>query len=90
MFSNSDGVRQAALDVDGVLELRAGFRRWLSDLSGGRHQVLLADDIGEIGAGQPELRQLVGANPEAHGVVALADDHRGADARACARSGPRG
>ena len=75
-----DAFRQAALDVDGVLELRARFGGRLSDLSGGRHKVLFVDDVGEIGSGQPEFRQLVGANPEAHGVVALADDHRGADA----------
>ena len=80
MFSNSAG-RKAALDIDRVLELRAGFRRRLSDLSGGRYQILLADYVGEIVAGQPQLGEFVRANPEAHRVVALADDHRGPDSR---------
>ena len=39
---------------------------------------------------RPEFGQFVGPDPEAHGIVALADDHRGADARECGRSGPPG
>src|SRR6476661_2165976 len=37
-------VGEPALNIDRILELRAGFRRWLSYLSGGRYKILLTDN----------------------------------------------
>ena len=73
-------VCKAPLHVDRVLKLRSGLGGRLADLSGRGHNVLLADHVGEVSACQTEFRELVRPYPEPHRIVALADDHGGADA----------
>ncbi len=72
---------------DGPAPLAEGdgaFNRRLPDLARCGDKVLLLDHIGDVGTGQSQLGELIRPNPEAHGIVALADNHCGPDTR-----GPR-
>ena len=60
---------EAAARGDGVLELLPGERRGLADLPGRGLEVLLPDRIGHIARGEPEARQPLRVQPEAHAIV---------------------
>jgi hypothetical protein len=55
--------------------------RLLAKAAGGELVVLLADGGGDIAGRQVVLRELVGAQPDAHGIVGRAEQDRVADAR---------
>ena len=56
--------------------------RLAADLAGGVDGVLRLDRGDDLRNGDAELRQLVGLHPEAHGVLAGAENLHAADARA--------
>ncbi len=74
------GLVEARLDVDGVLELDIPGRGRRAGLAGGDVLVLLADRADDVLGFEPEAVQLAGVHPDAHGVIAGADDPDAADA----------
>ena len=76
------GVGEAALDVHRVLELRGSFRqRRPANDAGGDLHVLLGHGVDDVVGGEASCGQLVGVEPEAHRVVAHAEDIDVADTR---------
>ena len=80
MFSNSRGVGQAANDADGHLEVLLGIGGLLAELTGGDLDVLLGESVGDVERGEAAGGEAVGVEPDAHGVLALAEDDDIADA----------
>ncbi len=74
-------VGQAADDAHCHLVGLVGIGGRKAKLSGGDFDVLLRQRVGDIQRGQPARRQLVGIEPDAHGVLALAEDDDRAHAR---------
>ena len=62
-------VGEAALGGHRVGEVLLLLQRLLAEAAGGELRVLLADRRDHVAGGQVELRQLVRAQPDAHGVV---------------------
>jgi hypothetical protein len=73
------GVGETAYDADCHLELLFGVRGWLAELAGGDLDVLLGKGIGDVECGETAGGEEVGIEPDAHGVLALAEDDDGAD-----------
>ena len=63
------GIHQAPARADGVCQLLSR-RRWLAaDLARGIHDVLCRDRVHEVGDREAHVRERVGRDPHAHGVV---------------------
>ena len=73
-------VGEPAQRIDGQLELLALGDRLLADLSGGNLDVLLADGRDHVHGAEAEGRHLVGVEPDAEAVVALAEVRDAGDA----------
>src|SRR5205085_9779005 len=71
---------EAALGVDEQLRVNRARGRLLADAAGGNLDVLFADGRNHLGGGQALGGDLVGIEPDAHGVVARAEDADLADA----------
>ena len=80
MFSNCAGIGQAADDANGHLEVLLGVGGLLTELAGGDFDVLLGKGVGDVEGGEAAGGEAVGIEPDAHGVLALAEDDDGADA----------
>ncbi len=65
---------QAALDEYGVLHLLPLRDRGQADAAGGRNLVLLADDVGDVGGGDAQSCHALRVEPDAHAVVAGAEN----------------
>ena len=63
-----------------ILHLQPGGRRRDADAAGGRHDVLLLHDAGDVAGGHAKARHLVGIEPDAHAVIARAEEAHEADA----------
>ena len=74
-------VEQAPLRLDGVGVLGPRHRGRPADLAGRGDLVLLVDGVHDVRDRDPELRDAVGPEPDAHGVVAAAEEVDLADAR---------
>ncbi len=74
------GIAQPPDRIDLHFEGRAGRRRRLADLAGGDLDVLLGDRVLDVDRGDAERGELVGIEPDAHRVAALAEDLHVADA----------
>ena len=72
---------QAALRADAVGELLPGGNRLGADLTGRVHGVLGLDGAQNLRHGDPQLGELVRPHPEAHRILARAEDLYLADAR---------
>ena len=81
MSPNCSRVAQPAEGVDLHFEGGAGRRRRLADLAGGDLDVLLGDRVLHVDRGDAEIGELVGIEPDAHRIAALAEDLDVADAR---------
>ena len=81
MFSNCCGIGEAADDADGHLEGLFRIGGLLTELSGGDLDVLLGEGVGDVERGEAAGGEPAGIEPEAHGVLALAEDDDVADAR---------
>ena len=76
---------QTALDVYRVFEVRARGRGRLAQGSSRRLYVLILNGRLNIGGRQPQFGEFVRASPDAHGIVALADDGRASHTRHAAQ-----
>ena len=74
------GLEQAAEGVDRVLELDALRHRRLADAAGGHLHVLLAERLQHVAGGHVARGELLGIEPDAHAVVAGAEELGVADA----------
>ncbi len=74
-------VGEAADDVDGDLIGLLLIGRGLADLACGNFDVLLAECVDDVRGGEAACSQLVGIEPDAHGVLAFAEDDDVTDAR---------
>ena len=81
MFSNSAGSREPAERADAELVHLPRRRRRLAEAAGGDLDVLLAQRLDDVVGGQAARRQAIGVEPQAHRVLALAEDDDVADAR---------
>ncbi len=68
------GAGQTALDEHRVLHLLPLGNGRQAEAAGGRDDVLLADDAGDVGCGDAEPRHALRVEPDAHAVVARAED----------------
>src|SRR5262249_30003872 len=66
--------------AEGVLKILPARHGRLADLAGGDLHVLLAQNADDVGGGQVARGELVGVEPDAHAVVAAAEDEDIADA----------
>ncbi len=66
-------VEQAPLRPNRVGVLRAGRRRRAADLAGRAQLVLLVDRVDDVGNRHAQARDAIGPEPDAHGVVAAAE-----------------
>ena len=66
--------------IDAVLEVQAGFGRRGADLAGRSLDVLILHRLGDISGRESQGGQLVGPDPEAHGILPFPDDGDVADA----------
>src|SRR5262249_9881961 len=73
--------RQAALGPDGVREFLALRDGLAADQTGGVNRVLGLDRGDDLGNGDRKLRELVGPDPQSHGIAAGAEDLNAADPR---------
>jgi hypothetical protein len=73
-------ILQPSVDVERVLESLARRRRRAADLSGGDLLALLLDGLDHVLRNQVARLQLVGIEPDAHGILAGAEDRDIADA----------
>ena len=82
MSPNSDGIGQPALHIQRVLKGRAllGQRRSADDPCS-YLDVLLFDCVDDVARGHASYRELVGIEPQAHRIVAYAEDRDVADSR---------
>ena len=80
MFSNSFGIGETADDADGHLEVLVGIGGLLAELAGGDFDVLLGESVGDVEGGEAAGGESRGIEPDAHGVLALAEDDDGTDA----------
>ena len=71
---------EPAFDVERVLEILSRRRRRRADLAGGDLLALLLDRVDDILRGQPARLQQVRVEPNAHGVLAGAEDSHRANA----------
>ncbi len=79
-------IGKAALGGDRVHQLLVAAVRRLPDLAGGELRVLLGDRARQVAGRQPQLRQAVGLDPDAHRVILGAEDlhvGRAGDALQC-------
>ncbi len=72
---------QPAARVDGQREVDRAVHGHAADHAGRDLHVLVADGADDVGRRQAARRDLVGIEPDAHGVVAGAEDHHLAHAR---------
>ncbi len=79
---------QPALRVDRELQVEARQRRRGADDAGGGLHVLRADLVDDVAGRQAALGDLLRVEPDAHRVVAGAEQLHLADARRCAPAGP--
>ena len=74
------GRHEPSLGADRVGELHAGRRRLGAHLARRVHGVLLLDGGRDLGDGDVQGRQPVGPHPDAHGILARAEDRDAGDA----------
>ncbi len=80
-FAELLGIDEPPLGVDGVLKRgRARRERRAADNAGGDLHVLLLHRFDEIAGGEASRGQLLGIQPEAHRIIARAEDEDIADA----------
>src|SRR6202044_650054 len=72
---------QSADDSNGQLELLARVGGLLAELAGSDFDVLLRKGVGDVEGGETTGGKAVGIEPDAHGILALAEDDDGTDAR---------
>ena len=80
MFSNSAASARRPFDEHRVLHLLPLGNGRQAEAAGGRHDVLLAHDVGDVGGGHAEPRHALRIEPDAHAVVARAEDAHLTDA----------
>ena len=74
------GIGEAADDADGDLKVLLGVGGRLAELAGGDFDVLLGESVGDVEGGEAAGGEPGGIEPDAHGVLALAEDDDVADA----------